>query len=79
MLMFNPKFFYAEPKFSLLELVQTLMPRNDLDVCLKRFCNKAPDCCDLVEERRLIKICLHDTLGEYRILLENLSFSFFLS
>lgn len=44
---------------------------------MRRFHEKALDCCDLVDEQVLVKICLHDMAEEYIIFLENLSFPSF--
>lgn len=46
---------------------------EDLDVYLRRFSERAMDCCNLVGEEVLIDVCLHGAMEEYEIFLENLS------
>lgn len=41
---------------------------------MRRFHEKAIDCCDLVGKEAIINICLHGMAEEYKIFLENLSF-----
>lgn len=41
---------------------------------LRRFHEKALDCCDPVDKVVLVNFCLHNMMEEYRIFLENLSF-----
>lgn len=52
-------------------------PREDLVAYVKRSNNKALDCCDPVEEKMLVGICLLGMTREYRIFLENFSFPSF--
>lgn len=50
---------------------------EDLDLYVKRFHNKALDCINLVDEEVLVNVCLHGMNEEYRVFLENLTFSSF--
>lgn len=69
---------YAEAMFSLAELCSVRQhPGDDLDIYLKRFRDKALDCCNLVAERMPVEVCLDGMLEEYHISLEKLFFSFF--
>lgn len=47
-----------------------------IDAYMKRFREKALNCCSPGEEKTLAQICLHGMLEEYRIFLEKLCFSF---
>lgn len=42
-----------------------------------RFHKKALDCCDSLDEGLVVNVCFHGMAEEYRIFLENLSFSSF--
>lgn len=76
--MSKAKFFYAETKFSLAEIVRIRQyPRGRSRYIGERFHDKALDCSDPLEERTLVDICLRGMLEECRIFLENLSFSSF--
>lgn len=45
--LFNAKFFYAEVKFSLVELGRLRQyPNEDLETYMRRFHDRALDCCD---------------------------------
>lgn len=76
--LFNSKFFYAEPRFSLAELdcVQQHLG-EDLDACIRTFYDRALDCCNTVEEQMRDDVCLLEMIEEYRIFLKNLSLPFF--
>lgn len=50
---------------------------GDLDMYVKRFHEKALDYYDPVAKEVLVNVCLHGVFEEYRIFLENLSFSYF--
>lgn len=52
-------------------------PGKYLDLCVKRFHEKALDCCGLIEEEVLVNVCLHGINDEYRVFLENLTFPSF--
>lgn len=76
---FNTKFFFAEAKYTLAEWGRTRQyAGEDLDLYVKRFHDKALDCIDPVEEEILVDVCLHGMNDEYRVFLENLTFSSFL-
>lgn len=75
---FNSKLFYVEAKFSLIELFHARQYSNKgLGVYLIRFHKKALDCCDSLDEELVVNVCSHGMAEEYRIFLENLSFSSF--
>lgn len=58
--LFNIMFFFPEAKFILTELGRTCQYlREDLDVYVKHFCEKALDCCDLVAKYFFIDASLH--------------------
>lgn len=58
--LFNTKFFCAEAKFMLAELGRTRQySREDLDVYMKRFCEKALDCCVPIAKDIFLEVCLH--------------------
>lgn len=57
--------------FSLVELGGLGQPEED--AYMRRFHNRALNCCDSIEERMIADVCLHVVMKEYRIL-ENLSF-----
>lgn len=46
-----------------------------LDLYVRRFHEKTLDCCDPVNEEVLVKVCPDDIGNEYRVYLENLSFT----
>lgn len=50
---------------------------EDLDVYMRRFHEKALDCCNIVDEEVLVNVCVHSMREEYNIFLENLSFTSF--
>lgn len=62
---FKAKLFYVEAKFSLAYLDRM----HQLDTYVKRFHDKALDCCDVVEERVLVDVCLPHKLEKYCIFL----------
>lgn len=65
--LFNTKFFQAEATFTFVKLDKThKYPMEDLDMYVKKFQEKALDCCDPLEEV-LINVCLHDIMEEYTI------------
>lgn len=73
--LFNVKFFCGEAKFTLAELGRTRQyTGEDLDVYVKRFCERALDCNDAVDKETLVDVCLHEMVSEYRVYLENLTF-----
>lgn len=58
-----------EAKFSLVELGRTIQSQcEDLDLYVKRFQEKALDCCGPVGKETMIDVCLHvmanDLFGE---------------
>lgn len=76
---FNTKFFFPEAKYTLAELGHTRQyAGEDFDLYVKRFHDKALDYVDLVDEEVLVNMCLHGMNDEYRVFLENLTFSSFL-
>lgn len=75
---FNTKFFFAEAKYTLVELGRTRQYAGEgLDLYVKRFHDKALDCVDRVDEEVLVNVCLHGMNDEYLVFLENLTFSSF--
>lgn len=66
---FNTKFFCVEAKYTLVELGRTKQyPGKNFDIYVKRFHEKALD---------YYKVCIQGMSDEYRVFLENLSFSSF--
>lgn len=64
----NSKFFCAVAKFSLAELDRVRQyPGEDLDAYIRRFCDRALDCCDLIEEKMLVDVYLLGMIEEYSI------------
>lgn len=77
MSMFNTKFSCIKTEFSFVELDGTLQyPKEDMDIYLKSFNDRALDCCDQMVEQVLVDVCLVGTIEEYRIFVENLLFFF---
>lgn len=76
MYLFNTKFFCTEAKFSIVELERMRQhPGQDMDIYMRRFHERAIDCCDPAAEEILVDICLRGMMEEYHKFLENLSFS----
>lgn len=50
---------------------------EDLDVYVKRFREKALDCWDPMDEEMLLDVSLHRMAKDYKVFLENRSFSSF--
>lgn len=75
--MFNTKFFHVQAKFCFAELDRARQLGKDLHIYVRRFYEKALDCCDLVEEEKPVNVCLHGMMEVYKIFLENLSFRSF--
>lgn len=68
--LFNTKFFCVEAKFTLAELGRTCPYQGEhLDAYVKRFHEKAMDCCDPVTEDALVDVCLHSVIEGYQIYL----------
>lgn len=80
---FNTKFFFTKAEYTLADLRRTRQykivnnPGKDLDLNVKRFHEKTLDCVDPVNEEVLVNVCLHGMNDEYRVFLENLTFSSF--
>lgn len=53
------------------------IPKEYLDAYVRRFHEKALDYCDPIAEEVFVDVCLYGMLEEYKILFENLSFSYF--
>lgn len=71
-----PSSSIVEAKFTLAELGLTRHYLGEnLDVCVRRLHEKDMDCCDPMEKEVLLNMCLHGMAEEYRIFLENQSFS----
>lgn len=73
---------FNDTKFILVELGRTRQfPGKDPDAYVRRFYERALNCCVLVAEDVLVNVCLHDMMKEYLIHLDNLlfaSFSYFI-
>lgn len=56
--LFDPKFFYAKNKFSLVELDHVRQYSGvDLDTYVRSFLYLALDCCDPRKQRMLVDVC----------------------
>lgn len=72
----NTKFFCAETEFTLAKLgTMRQYLREDLDAYVKMLHETNLDCCNLVAEDVLVDVCLYGLIEDYRIYMENLSFS----
>lgn len=52
-------------------------PGKDLGLYVQRFHERALDYCDAVDDETILYVCLHGIAYKYRVLLENLTFSYF--
>lgn len=60
-----------QTRFTLVELGRTRQYSNEyLNVYVRRFHEKALDCCDLVDEEMHVDVCLHVMTEEYMVFLE---------
>lgn len=76
----NTKIFCAEAKYTLAEFGCTRQfPSEDLNLYVRKFQEKALDCCDLIDEDVLVNVFLHDMNNEYGVFLKNLSVPLFYS
>lgn len=74
--LFHTKFSCDKDTFILVEISKT--PQylgKDLDVSIKHFHEKALGCCDPVVEHVLVEVYLQIMIEDYRVYVENLSFS----
>lgn len=70
----TPISFRLKPKSPLPNWLHSQFSNKDLDVYVRRFPEKALDCCDQLDEEMSIDVCLHGMAKEYMVFLENLSF-----